>query len=346
MKKAFLCLAIIMISLSSFAQDELDKIIEEGIVLHDRGDYAGAIKKYDEVLAKDPGNFSANYEKGYALLILKRYDECIAINKMLSEKYPDHSEMKNVWINWGSALDDQGDHEGALKIYDKGLVAFPEFYLLYYNKAITYARANDRDQSMKAAEDALLRKPLHPSSHNLLGLLMKGQNNIASALASVAFLSIEASGKRAQGNMESLDLIFGGNVKKTGKNEVTININSAMLDTTGKGDDNFTSVELVITFAAALDSDKKYKKETKPERLERKLKEMITMMDEIKEGRTGFFWKFYVPFVIKMKSRNYLETFSHIAYSSAGDSDNDKWLEKNADKVNDFYGWVEKYDWD
>jgi ribosome-associated translation inhibitor RaiA len=175
---------------------------------------------------------------------------------------------------------------------------------------------------------------------------MKGQNNIASALASVAFLSIEPSGKRAQGNMENLDLIFGGNVKKTGKNEVTININSAMLDTTGKGDDNFTSIELVITLSAALDSDKKYKKETKPERLERKLKDMISMMDETKERQAGFFWKFYVPFVIKMRSRNYLETFSHIAYSSAGDSDNDKWLEKNADKVNDFYGWVEKYDWD
>jgi hypothetical protein len=347
MKKILVCLTAFIIYTSLAAQDEYDKIIDEGITLHDRGDYAAALKKYDEVLARNAEHFSANYEKSYTLLAMKRYDECIAISKMLNEKFPDHKEAKNVYVNWGSAVDDKGDPSEALKIYDNGIRAFPDFYLLYYNKAVTYAKQGDRVNSVKCAQDALSKKPLHASSHNLLGLLMKGSNNIASLLATLTFLSVEPSGRRAEANLAQMKEILVMNVKKTGKNSVTISVTPDMLDTTSKDKENdFKSIELIVTLGAALDEDKKYKKETGAERLERKLESIIGMMDETKEGRKGFFWHFYAPFFIEMKSKKYLETYSHIAYQSSGDDDNNKWLEKNADRVKYFFDWLKEYDWD
>jgi tetratricopeptide (TPR) repeat protein len=346
MKRIFICFVSCIISITVFAQEELDKIVDEGVALHDKGDYTGAVKKYDEVLAKAPNHFMANYEKAYSLLSLKQYDESIAINKMLAEKFPDNRETKNVYANWGSALDDKGDAAEALNVYDKGIKAFPDFYLLYYNKAITYARQGDMTNSLKYAQDALSKKPTHASSHNLLGLLMKGQNNIASLLATLTFLALEPEGKRAEANMKQMEDILMAHVTKTGDNSVTINVSPDMLDEKKKGQENdFSSIELIITLGGALDQDKKYKKETKPERLERKLTDIISMMEETKKDQKGFFWDFYESFFSKMKSRKYLSTYSHVAYLSAGDKDNNKWAEDNSDKIKEFYDWVQGYKW-
>src|SRR5579883_2552972 len=42
-------------------------LVEQGIKLHDQGDYAGALKKYDEALALWPANGFAHYERGTTL---------------------------------------------------------------------------------------------------------------------------------------------------------------------------------------------------------------------------------------------------------------------------------------
>jgi hypothetical protein len=136
------------------------------------------------------------------------------------------------------------------------------------------------------------------------------------------------------------------NVTKTGENSVSINVSPDMLDEKKKNqENNFSSIELIITLGGAMDHDKKYKKETKPERLERKLNDLISIMEETKKNQKGFFWEFYQPFFSEMKSRKYIATYSHVAYLSAGDKDNNKWAEDNLDKVTAFFDWVKDYTW-
>lgn len=38
-------------------------LLKKGITLHDKGDYAGAIKVYDEILKTEPENIEVLYEK-------------------------------------------------------------------------------------------------------------------------------------------------------------------------------------------------------------------------------------------------------------------------------------------
>jgi tetratricopeptide (TPR) repeat protein len=75
MKKICAALIAMLFAVTVFSQrnEEVKKIVNEGIELHDKGDYEGAIKKYDEAIQIDPNDFDANYEKSYSLHAAKIY---------------------------------------------------------------------------------------------------------------------------------------------------------------------------------------------------------------------------------------------------------------------------------
>ena len=51
---------MLLISLTLFSQNktEAEKLVEEGVPYHDKGDYEGAINKYDNALELDKDNFN------------------------------------------------------------------------------------------------------------------------------------------------------------------------------------------------------------------------------------------------------------------------------------------------
>ena len=66
MKNYFLLLALLFSGiLPAQNKFEADKIVNEGIPYHDKGDYEGAIKKYDEALKLDSDNLLALAEKAF-----------------------------------------------------------------------------------------------------------------------------------------------------------------------------------------------------------------------------------------------------------------------------------------
>jgi tetratricopeptide (TPR) repeat protein len=54
-------------------------LIKEGVALHDRGDYDGAIAKYEEVLKDNPNNVLALYEQSYSYSMKKDYRKSLEI---------------------------------------------------------------------------------------------------------------------------------------------------------------------------------------------------------------------------------------------------------------------------
>src|SRR6187551_2596988 len=51
--------------------------IKEGVALHDKGDYDGAIRKYQEVLAENPASIEAIYELGYAYMAKQDFNKSL-----------------------------------------------------------------------------------------------------------------------------------------------------------------------------------------------------------------------------------------------------------------------------
>jgi tetratricopeptide (TPR) repeat protein len=287
----------------------------------------------------------ANYEKAFTLSMLHKYSETVEICEKLNRLYPFEPQLKNVYVTWGSALDYMEMPEESIRVYNKGLDEFPDFYLLHFNKAITYAKMGEMQKSREAAQEALKRNGMHASSHNLLGSILLRENKIASLLASLTLLAIEPTSQRAIQNLKQVDFILNGNVSKEGNDKINVNIDINLLDSTKSPIDNFTNVELVMGLSAALDLDDKNKSETKPERLSRKIDDMISMMWELKKDGKGFFWEFYVPFLKEMQEKKLLNVYSHIAYASSNEKDITKWLDKNSSDVEKFYVWLKGYKW-
>ncbi len=146
MKHICILTGLLVISACLFSQDiNIQQLIKEGVALNDKGDYEGAVKKYDEVLAIDKNNYIANYEKSFTFFYMKKYDECIEISKTLLKLEPANPQNKSVYINYGSAEDNNGNAEVAIRIYDEGLKAYPGFYLLYFNKDLTLVKMGKQD---------------------------------------------------------------------------------------------------------------------------------------------------------------------------------------------------------
>jgi tetratricopeptide (TPR) repeat protein len=346
MGKVAILIFSLLFCITGFGQRELEEKVNEGVKLHDKQDYTGAIRKYDEVLAVDSNHFNANYEKAFSLSMLRQHDASIEICKKLARLYDSHPQMKHVYVTWANSLDNLEQPDEAIHVYELGLQEFPDFHLLHFNKAITYAKLGNLDKCQEATENAIMRNGLHASSHNLLGLMMLKQNKIASLLASLTFLAIEPNSQRSLLNLKQAENILGGNVSKGEGNNINVTIDADMLDSTKSQVNNFSSIELMMSLSAALDMDDKYKKESSSEKLERKMNSLISLLWELRKDAQGFFWEVYVPFFHEMQDKKMLTVYSHIATSSEKNKKNEEWLQKNAEEVDDFYKWLKGYSWD
>jgi len=135
-------------------------------------------------------------------------------------------------------------------------------------------------------------------------------------------------------------------VEKTGKKSVSINIPDRLVEEKEPGTkDDFSQVELLMAMSSALDYDKKYKKESKPERFERKFDVIFSIMREIQDDNSGFYWDLYCQFFIDLQKAGFVNTLSYLVYASSEDEEIQEWLESHEDEINEFYTWYNKYEW-
>lgn len=350
MKSIFITTVIVLSSLFSSAQNpgEAASLVAEGVALHDKGDYAGAIEKYDAALRKDEDNINALYEKSYSLYAMGKLKESVSICKTIIKKYPDNALLKAVYIQYGNALDDMGKKKDALEVYEEALSRFSDEYLLHYNKGLTLQNMGRYDESLASYQQSLSLKPLHSSSNLSNGALLEKSNKIPALLAYCTFLAIEPNSKRSKNVLQTVNNIMGANVKKDGNN-INIMLSPGMLDDmkNKKDENNFRTQELIFTFSAALDDSKEVDSiaHTPADKFDLKLQLLINSLAEGAKDGKGFYWKHYVPFFVALKENKHTALFSHLIFLSSGDEDNSKWLEENEQKVSDFYDWLKAYKW-
>jgi tetratricopeptide (TPR) repeat protein len=97
MKVKTLLLLLFFSGVYSQNQVDAEKIVNEGVALHDKGDYVGAIDKYSKALELDKDNLLALSEKGMSLNSAGKYDEAIKLSR---QAILDHSnkDLKNIYM--------------------------------------------------------------------------------------------------------------------------------------------------------------------------------------------------------------------------------------------------------
>jgi tetratricopeptide (TPR) repeat protein len=319
-------------------------LLREGTALHDQRDYEGALRKYDDIIAGDKDFLAAYYEKSFTLFAMGRYQDCIDLCKSILKQFP-RENTQSVYVNYGSALDQLGRNKEAISVYRDGIKKYPNFYLLHFNKGITEFNDKSSDDALADFERSVTLNPQHPSSHLYLAYCMADRNKIAALLAFTAFLLLEPEGARAKKNLPTLLNILGAGVTQDGEKHITISLSPDALGGKSKGEDDFTSAQLMISMRSALDYDDKYKALPRAINLKDKL-ELLADMTGIKTGKkAGFFTNFYMPLLRRMKSDSVLETACYIMLSSSDDPVNRQWLGDHQDKVKAFTDWLSEYPW-
>ena len=352
MKISNLILWIALLGSNVFAQDKesAERFVAEGVQYHDKGDYIGAISKYDKTLELDKDNLLALTEKAFSLVALQKFDESIICCKQAIEKHPAEPGLTTVYTTYGNALDGLGKTDQAIDVYSQGIKLFPDYYQLYFNKGVTLSSIQKYDDAILCFQKAVMINPQHASSHNGIARLLNIQSKrIPSLLAYSRFLILETDSKRAKENLEALQKIMKGNTKQTGKNSITINIDHDMIDDSKKKgkvrENNFQMIDFLLAMSAGLDFDDKNKNKTELELFSSKFEIVCTSIIESKKGNYGFYWDYYVPYFTEMYNKKLIETFSYIAFAPSDSPIVTGWLKDHKTEVENFYDWSKSFSW-
>ncbi len=341
-------LLLILFPILSFSQNknEAEIKVNEGILLHDKGKYNDALDKYEEALNLDKNNLFAISEKAMTLEALKKYDEAIDMCKLAINIYP-KEDIKTIYITYGNSLDHSKRTKEALKIYDEGIKKYPNYYQLYFNKAITLVNDKQIEKSLELFQKSATLNPNHPGSLNGLAALNRDKR-IISILASLRYLAVDNKTSRAKGHLDSVIDLMQQGVTQTDDKNITLAIDPKAMEDVGKkkkGINNFSTADMVLSMTAALDFDEKNKNKKQCEKAIDKFESIFAVLKEGQEDNKGFYWEFLAPYFIELKDKNLVEPFAYIAFLPSQAEDVKKYHQDNANEIQRFYNWSKNYTW-
>jgi tetratricopeptide (TPR) repeat protein len=320
--------------------------IREGVALHDRGDYDGAIRKYEEVLAENPSNVLALYEMSYSYAAKKDYNKSIELARRGAQYKSD--QLTGFYVLLGNDYDLLGQTDRAIEVYKRGIKLFPNAGALHFNLGVAYKNAGRLDEAKKSFKTSLVLNPQHPGSNLLLAAVFYGTGyRVPALLAASRFLALEQKGERADAALKIMrDVLGGGATPGSKPNEITIN-----LDLNAKKDEgDFGAVDLALGLSGAVDMTEKDKDKGRPkteaERIVSQMDMLITMLDEGgKKKQTTFVFQYYVPYFLEMKRQGFVEAFVYNALQSTGLPGVREWVDSNSGRVMQFLLWNKNYQW-
>jgi tetratricopeptide (TPR) repeat protein len=331
-------------------KDAATKLVDEGVAYHDKGDFEGAISRYNKALEVDKDNLLALSEKALTLLSMENPEDAILICQKAIALHPGEKELKTVYVTYGNASDSQKKTDKSLEIYDEGIKAFPDYYQLHFNKGVTLASVKKYDEAIVAFQNAVGCNPNHASSHSAIARLSNLKNKkVQSLLAYCRFFALEPTSKRAKENITNLEILLKPTQKDEKDKSISVNIIPETLDETKLNqkpiENNFIRQENVLTLESLLDFDKKNLKRTEVENFLRKLEVFVQSLNENQKDNFGFYWDYYVPYFVEMKNSKQLNTFAYIAFASKDYPYVDKWIKSHKKEIDAFYDWSDAFEW-
>ncbi|MBS1669112.1 MAG: tetratricopeptide repeat protein [Bacteroidetes bacterium] len=347
MRAKFLCFFVVIgFSLATMAQDKqkAEELVSEGVHLHDAGKYDEAIQKYAQALAADAENPEALYEMSFTYYVAGHYDSSIDLSRrLLKMKTPDNL-LKNVYINLGSSYDALKQFEKSIKAYNQGIKKFPDFYLLYFNKGVTYLNNNDLELGEQNFQQALSYNPFHVSSHYWLAKILYKRNKIPAIMSASMVCFLENGSRRAKDCSSIIfDLMRSGIKTDSSSKNITIYLPSDHFSGKKKEND-FSAQELTLSLMAASSSiSDSLHLDTEQKKMSFVFQLMCNGFGDNKKNK-GFYWKFYAPFFYDLKNNEFTDLLVHFIFAQNNDYDA-VWIQQHSNEVTKFSEWLKQYKW-
>jgi tetratricopeptide (TPR) repeat protein len=308
----------------SFAQE--NNFITEGIKMHDKGDYEGAIDFFKKALQSDKNSIRANYEIASSYLAIKDYPNTLKYAGKVIARNQDYVDQ--AYILRGSALDLSGKSLEAINTYKLALKKYSKNPSLYYNLALTYFSLKQYKDAEEALQKALKIDQLHASSHLLLGLSMARQGERVKAILALSnFLLLEPKTKRSASALQTLEDQW----KNTAKQKPA-----------GTKEDEFHTATVMIDILQAANDNETNKNKPAITLLAENTNTLFTILGEEKKDKKGFWWSFYVDYFYTLATNRHTEALCYYITQSKDDAYK-AWLADNLPKMESLSEWYTKY---
>ncbi|RYZ45091.1 MAG: tetratricopeptide repeat protein, partial [Sphingobacteriales bacterium] len=135
---------------------------------------------YKQIPEGDTAYLLSIYEQAISQLADTNYAEAIALaKKALDRNYTDRRQML---LTMGSALDEMGKADEAIRLYDSTMALYPNDHRPYYEKAVVLFKKKQYKEAESLLQQGLMLNPQHFRSHFLLGSLYSVQGRFAEAI--------------------------------------------------------------------------------------------------------------------------------------------------------------------
>lgn len=141
----------VFLSLSIYAQAPTqassEKLIRQGVSLHDKGRYSEALDLYKEALKINPNSMSAVYEMSLSYLELKDYTNAIDYStKVITAGF--QPLLVDAYIVKSSALAEMNKIDQSIQLLNDALIRCGDEYLLYFNLGLCHFNKKDNNQAI------------------------------------------------------------------------------------------------------------------------------------------------------------------------------------------------------
>jgi len=327
-------LVIVPMGLQAGGEDDIKRLVEEGMVMHDNNDYQGAIIKYKDALKINKHSGLANYELAYTYYTIGEYKNALKFSKRVLKKTNEHKP--EAYIISGSSLDLLGRPGKAIQVFEGAIKAYPNNYLLYYNLALSAYGINDLQKAEDAVIDAIYTNMSHASSHLLLSYIMNRKGSrVKSILPAYFFLLLEPDTKRSAEVYEFLVAKLNEGVQKL--RDSTVHVNIPFLRHTT---DDFGPAELIISMVATAAKLNKENPDSFMEEFSGINNNIFNMLGELKQDKMGFYWDKYVDVFYDLALSDNMLAYSYYVSQTQKAVKAREWLSSHPSEVERFSQWL------
>ncbi|MDO7844934.1 tetratricopeptide repeat protein [Hymenobacter sp. M29] len=296
------------------------QLIKEGVALHDKEDYAGAIAKYRAVTPGDSSYATAQSELALSLSAAGKHEDAVAAARRAIALQPFEPQTYNTLA---SAQEELKQLDAARATYQQGLRLFPYSQSLYYNLGVMEFGQHDRvAPALANLEHSIELRPLHPNSHRLLGSLAAEQGQTSHALISwLTFLALADDGTTSHSILV--------NAERLSKGEPTVRDQDK--EKPLAPNDAFAELDQLLESKIAL--QKSYESKVKFPAAVVKQTQLLVEKFPVDGPATDFWIRAYGPMVKALREGDNLTTFTYLILQSADDKKATQWVKSNKSKV-------------